>query len=138
LQTACASAGVDAAIDGGRQHYLRVSMPETLEAQEAAGLRYDSSLGYADAAGFRCGTCYEFPVYSLHAGRTLAIRERPLIAMDATFSGYMRLSPEVAASELAKLKQTCRRFDGDFVLLWHNTHLGDPEMLAVYRAGLDA
>lgn len=43
---------------GGRMHYLRWDQAITLRAWNAAGMAYDSILGYADHAGFRCGTCH--------------------------------------------------------------------------------
>ena len=138
LLEACALTSVTAAVDRVRQHYLRVSVPDTWEAQEAAGLCIDSSLGFADAVGFRCGTCYEYPLFSWMDRRALSLRERPLIAMDTSLTLYMQLSAAEAADELTKLKRICRTFDGDFVLLWHNDQFGDPESLAIYRAALDS
>ena len=50
---------------GGRQHYLRWEAPTTWRAWEEAGLDYDSTLTFADHAGFRCGVCFEYPVYDI-------------------------------------------------------------------------
>jgi uncharacterized protein DUF7033 len=107
---------------GGRQHYLRWEAPTTWEAYADAGLTYDSTLTYADHAGFRCGVCYEFPVFNLRTRRALALRERPLIVMEASLFGqsYMQLSTEEALAKVTALSETCRRFDGDFTFLWHN------------------
>ncbi|MEO6773414.1 MAG: hypothetical protein ABI467_10405, partial [Kofleriaceae bacterium] len=44
---------------GGREHYLRFAVPETWRIWNANGMEWDSTLGYADREGFRCGTCYE-------------------------------------------------------------------------------
>ncbi|MGI6455406.1 MAG: DUF7033 domain-containing protein [bacterium] len=43
---------------GGRQHYLRFQVPDTWHIWEQHGMAYDSTLGYADHEGFRCGTCH--------------------------------------------------------------------------------
>src|SRR5690606_26065217 len=48
---------------GGRQHNLRFQAPETWRQWAALGLVYDSTVGYAEQSGFRCGTCHPFPVY---------------------------------------------------------------------------
>ena len=53
---------------GGRQHFLRWKAPDTWQGWEEAGLQYDSTLGYSDRPGFRCGTCYEYPVFNLRTG----------------------------------------------------------------------
>ncbi|MGC9098203.1 MAG: polysaccharide deacetylase family protein, partial [Dictyoglomus sp.] len=50
---------------GGRQHYLRWKNPTTWQNWEDTGLNYDSTLSFADYAGFRTGVCYEYPVYNL-------------------------------------------------------------------------
>ena len=40
---------------GGRMHYLRFKFPETLYGWAKAGMDFESSLGFADRLGFRCG-----------------------------------------------------------------------------------
>jgi hypothetical protein len=110
---------------GGRQHYLRWENPVTWQIWEDAGLDYDSTLGFADHVGFRCGTCREFTVFNLNTREPLRLRERPLIAMDTTLLApqYMALRPEQAIEWIERLSSTCRRFEGTFSLLWHNTNL---------------
>src|SRR5205823_5536771 len=102
---------------GGRQHFLRFAVPATWRSWDAAGLSYDSTLGFAAAPGFRCGTCYEYPVFDLQERRALGLVERPLIAMEASLLDYQRLSPEAAADEMRRLREICRSFGGDFVFL---------------------
>ncbi len=108
---------------GGRQHFLRWKTPDTSLHWENAGLNYDSTLGYADKPGFRCGVCYEYPLYDFVNRRTLKLRERPLIVMDCSVidQQYMGLGTgESALAVMSDLKQTCRSYDGDFTILWHN------------------
>ncbi len=64
-------------IAGVRQHYLRLRVPETWEAQRRAGFRYDASLGFPDAPGFRAGT--SFPLRPAPPGGFLSF---PLHGMD--------------------------------------------------------
>jgi hypothetical protein len=118
---------------GGRQHFLRWRNPETWQNWEDAGLAYDSTLGYADWAGFRCGTCYSYPTFNLRTRRALQLRERPLVAMDVTLTGYMGLSHSATLSEIERLNATCRLFDGEFTLLWHNNNLVSRAEKELYR-----
>lgn len=108
---------------GGRQHYLRWEAPTTWRNWAEAGLYYDSSLSYADYAGFRCGTCHEFPVFDLEQGKELPLVERPLIVMEGSLFGknYMNLSHEEAFAHAKMLKNQCRKYGGDFTFLWHNS-----------------
>ncbi len=110
---------------GSRQHYLRWENPLTWQILDEVGLDYDTTLGFADHVGFRCGTCHEFPAFNLRTKKALRLRERPLIAMDTTMLSkqYMALPLECLLEKVANLSSTCRRFGGAFTLLWHNTSL---------------
>ena len=122
---------------GGRQHFLRFAASATWRAWDAAGLAYDSTAGFAEAPGFRCGTCYEYPVFDLQERRALGLRERPLIAMEASLLDYRGLGLEAAAEEMRRLREICRSFGGDFVFLWHNNRLSGERERAAYRTVLD-
>lgn len=111
---------------GGRQHYLRWKTPETATIYDNVGITYDTSLTYADHSGFRCGVCYEYPLYDLNNRKMLNLMERPLVAMEGTIiqKKYMGLGYGSEALEfLLSLKNQCRIHHGDFTLLWHNSYL---------------
>jgi peptidoglycan/xylan/chitin deacetylase (PgdA/CDA1 family) len=121
---------------GGRQHYLRFAAPETWRGYASAGLSYDATLAHADQPGFRCGTCYDFPVYDLEQRRTLPLRERPLTVMELTLLDreYLGLAAEEAYQRIARLAAICRRFKGRFSLLWHNNALLTRTRQRLYEA----
>lgn len=131
--------GIDQGIWGGRQHYLRWRAPETWQYWEDAGLQYDSTLSYADLAGFRCGVCYEFPVFNLKTRQALRLRERPLIVMDQSIvhPGYMGLSGEKALRTILHYYEQCAQYQGDFTLLWHNSQLVKSADRQLYQACLE-
>jgi hypothetical protein len=120
LKTCCASLGIEQEEWGIRQHYLRWENPTTWRNAAESGVDFDSTLSFADHAGFRCGTCYEYPVFDLVRRQPLRLRERPLIAMEGSLLTYQGLSQDEAGRRMLALADTCRRFAGDFVLLWHN------------------
>lgn len=109
---------------GGRQHYLRWEAPTTWQAWNDAGLTYDSTVGYADHAGFRAGTCFEYPTFNLVSRAAMTLIERPLIVMEGTLLGkqYMGLDYSAALEYGLKLRARCLQFGGAFTLLWHNSH----------------
>jgi hypothetical protein len=123
LRSTCASLDIEQPEWGVRQHYLRWENPTTWRNAAECGLDFDSTLSFADHAGFRCGTCYEYPVFDLVQRRPLRLRERPLIAMEGSLLTYQGLSHDEAGRSMLALSDTCRRFAGDFVLLWHNDSL---------------
>jgi hypothetical protein len=139
LRTVTEARGIRQDRWGGRQHYLRWRSLESWTAWDAAGLDYDSTLGFAERAGFRCGTSHEFPVFDLRGRRRLALRERPLIAMDVTLlsSKYMGLDEQGALATVAELAAQCRLHGGCLTLLWHNTSLITHESRNLYEALLD-
>jgi len=52
-------------------------------------------------------------------------KKMTLIAMEVSMLGgqYMALSHEKSLSLIQKLAETCKMFNGDFTLLWHNSSL---------------
>lgn len=132
LRAACRDAGFDQPEWGVRQHYLRFRAPVTWRDQAAAGFAHDSTLGFADAAGFRAGTCREFPVFDVLEDRPLPLRERPLVIMDASLLGYGGLAPDVAAGHALRIVDACRGVGGDAVVLYHNSSLPTPRLRRHY------
>jgi hypothetical protein len=120
---------------GGRMHFLRWENPTTLQAWSDANMVYDTTLGYADRPGFRCGTCFEYPAYNPVAQQMLRIRIRPLIVMECTVIAkrYLGLgySPE-AENKFISLKNTCRQVGGCFTLLWHNSQFCNQADYEIY------
>ena len=128
--------GIDQAEWGGRMHYLRWEHPTTLHAWNNAGMAYDSSLGYADRPGFRCGTCFEYPAFDPVTRLSLTLRIRPLIAMETTIlaSNYLGLgSGESALQKFQQLKRSCQIVKGCFTLLWHNCQFEKLEERSLYE-----
>lgn len=130
----CSKLGIEQDKWGGRQHFLRWESPTTWQNYEEAGLHYDTSLSYADCTGFRCGTCYEFPVFNLNTRQELSLIERPLIVMEGTIldEKYMNLRYNEAYETIDDLINCCKYYNGDFTLLWHNSHFGSSDDVELY------
>lgn len=129
LRQTCADVGAQLQVIGGRQHYLRWSVHETWDIWDQSGLAYDSTLGFAEHAGFRTGTCYEYTAYSLSQRKSLQLVEYPLIVMDGTLTGadYMALDLKSAKPGVLGLIDTCKFYHGNFVCLFHNSSLETSE-----------
>jgi len=106
-------------IDEGREHYLRFEVPTTWQIWEDNGMRVDSSCGYADQEGFRCGTGDAFSVFNILTREKLNLKERPLVVMDATLFEYNALSYLEAMERVKELQKK----SNIFTLLWHNTSI---------------
>ncbi|HVY30425.1 MAG TPA: polysaccharide deacetylase family protein [Polyangiaceae bacterium] len=136
LKRICAEEGIAQSEWGGRMHFLRWQSPITLHGWVRGGMTYESSLGYADAPGFRAGTCHEYPAFDAVEQKALPLRLRPLIAMECTIIGprYLALGTgEPAYQRFAELKAACRAVGGCFTLLWHNSRFTPAERVLYQR-----
>ena len=113
---------------GSRQHYLRWKTPITWQILEKCGLIYDTTLGFPDYEGFRCGFCLPYRPFDVTENRELDIWELPLIVMDEMLTSYRKYTPEKALKRIKELSDTVRYFGGVFVLLWHNSSFDQEEM----------
>jgi peptidoglycan/xylan/chitin deacetylase (PgdA/CDA1 family) len=110
-----------AEVRGQRYHYLRVDPHANLAPLAELGLRYDSSLGFSDAIGFRAGIMQPFRPWDLARDRPLDLVEIPLAAMDVTLGEerYLGLSAADAQRPLLDLLDVAAEFGGGFAVLWH-------------------
>jgi len=135
LRRAMEQEGIDQEELGGRQHYLRWDVAQTARLWDENALSYDSTLSYPTVAGFRTGTCQEYTMYDLAGRRPLGLKQRPLVVMENAVLDKENMGLGHGARALAAIehyKQICRRFDGNFTLLWHNSSLSDEADKAMY------
>jgi len=112
-------------INRNRHHYLRWREVEDGWAMARAGIDWDSTLCYPDAAGFSLGVCRPIPLFDPVTLKPFGIEEHPLLVMDCTLSRveFMGLSQDEAFEYCRGLIAQTRKHNGEFVALWHNTIL---------------
>jgi hypothetical protein len=105
-------------VSGHRYHYLRGD-PHRNIAQ--LPFRYDTSLGFPDALGFRAGIARPFHPWDFDRDEPAAVIEIPLAAMDATLAEerYLGLSAKRAGPRLNGLLDWAAANGGAFAILWH-------------------
>ncbi len=109
----------------GRQHYLRFEVPTTWQIWEDAKMKWDSTLSYADKEGFRCGVCYEYSVFNIITRKKLNLKEKPLIVMEGSFTTYQpNITPQEMEYKIKYLIDKVKKYNGEFVFLWHNSSFG--------------
>lgn len=114
-------------ITHNRQHYLRLRLPETLNVWEKAGIENDSSLGFTDGVGYRCGTGGSFPLFHVTERRTTNVVETPLTFMEVALRNYADL-PKSRSESLAALrlfKAYSKKYQTPFTFLFHNSSFDD-------------
>lgn len=109
----------------GRHHYLRCSVPVTFRKWEAEGLKIDSSLGYHETVGFRCGICFTYPLFDCLERKQLKLKERPLTFMEVALA-QKTMDPAEYLEHVLEVINTTKKYNGDFVFLWHNNNINHP------------
>lgn len=112
-----------------RHHYLRTKEPADMTELINAGITDDFTLGYADVAGFRLGTCRSIKWINLPNKELSDLTLHPLIIMDRTLSDnrYMNMSFSDALNYCKQLIDKVHTHHGEVVLLWHNQSLVQTE-----------
>jgi hypothetical protein len=111
-------------INTSRQHFLRLSIPETYNHLIEQNIQIDYSMGYAETSGFRMGTARQTPWFNLKTNEITSLHLQPFCYMDGTLNEYMKLSPNQAIEEVKRLKALVKVYGGTFSFIWHNETLG--------------
>ncbi|HXV33324.1 MAG TPA: hypothetical protein VD769_04880 [Gaiellaceae bacterium] len=113
---------------GQRYHFLRVDPHANLAPLAELGFRYDSTLGFADAPGFRAGIMQPFRPWSEELGGPLPLLEIPLALMDTTLAEpqYLGLTAAQAEARALALLDLAAARGGGFAILWHMNRFDPP------------
>jgi hypothetical protein len=106
-----------------RHHFLQWREPEDVVYMEQAGITDDFTLSYADAVGFRVGTCHPYRFINPRTKTLTSVVIHPLEIMECTLNRavYMHLDYEQAFETCKEIVRQVHNHRGELVLLWHNT-----------------
>ncbi len=111
-------------IISARQHFIKISFPETYRNYIANGITDDYSMGYATNIGFRAGTSQAFYFFDLLDNASTPLLIHPFAFMEGVFKQYKPTTSkeilEVVEPMIAEIKQ----LKGTFISIWHNESLG--------------
>ena len=116
---------LDRPITSSRQHFLRMKLPNTYRELEALGIQEEHSMGFADAIGFRAGTCTPFNYYDALAERETKLAIVPFAVMDSAMAYKLNWTPEEAVRRTTAMVETVKRVGGTFSAVWHERFLSD-------------
>lgn len=123
-QKAALEAASGAEVSACRQHWLRFSWAETWAAQEAAGLRQDTTLMFNDRPGLRGSAALAWCPWDPGAGRARVLEALPTILMDSHVYDYRPLAPAHRRAAMAQWLEEVGAVGGEAALLWHPHTLG--------------
>lgn len=69
-------------IQSTRQHILHFDLKKTPQLLEDCNIKIESTLGYQDLIGFRCGTGFKYKLWNFKNNQPYNLTELPLIIMD--------------------------------------------------------
>ncbi len=122
---------------GARHHYLRLSPDapmDTLSAHAAAGLLYDTSIGFNDAPGFRAGTAWPYAPLPTRKNMAGAFLELPMTLADMHLP---REDVHAATTIVLEHLRRVREIGGLAVLNWHvGNWQSHPAWRESYRAAI--
>ena len=110
-----------------RHHFLDSREPADMQALIDIGITDDFTLGYADVAGFRLGTCRAVKWINPITKELTSLTLHPLTMMDGSLSDkrYMFMNAHEANEYCIRLINMVESWNGELVLLWHNTSVED-------------
>jgi hypothetical protein len=116
-----------------RQHYLRVSLPQTYRRLIDVGIEKDFSMGYGSANGFRASMASSFYWYDLKAEKKTGLMLFPFCFMDTTSFYELKMSPKEAFTELMDYYRKIKQINGLMATVWHNNFFGTDPMFAGWK-----
>ncbi len=112
-------------ITQSRQHYLRLTLPNTYMNLAASGITDDYTMGFAELPGFRAGTCTAFNFYNLVTEEETGLTIHPNTFMEGTFIEDLQLSPAATFTRMKILADEVKKVNGGFICIWHNHSISD-------------
>lgn len=111
-----------------RQHFLKLTLPETYRNLIDLDITDDYTMGYASQVGFRASICTAFNFYDLDMELETKLKIHPFAVMEGTLKYYMKVQPEDAMMKIKPLIDEVKAANGTFISLWHNETLNDQKL----------
>ena len=116
-----------------RQHYIKMSMPQTYQELIKAGIEADYSMGYGSINGFRASVASTFYWYDLTTEKTTSLQLYPFCYMDANSFYEQNLDAGQALEELQYYLNECKKVNGFFISIFHNNFLGTDKQFTGWK-----
>lgn len=116
-----------------RQHYIKMSMPQTYQELIKAGIEADYTMGYGSINGFRASVASTFYWYDLTTEKTTSLQLYPFCYMDANSFYEQNLDAGQALEELQYYLNECKKVNGFFISIFHNNFLGTDKQFTGWK-----
>ncbi len=116
-----------------RQHYIRMTMPNTYRRLIDNGITEDYSMGYGSINGFRASTSRSFFWYDLEKEEKTSLQIFPFCYMDANSIFEQKQNPVETETELDFYKNIITKSHGQMIGIWHNHFLTEEKEWLPWR-----
>ncbi len=110
-------------ITKSRQHFLKLSLPQTYRNLLELGVTDDYTMGYASEIGFRASIASPFNFYDLEMDFETNLTLHPFAFMEGTLRDYHSKDDIDAKPIIFSLIDEVKKVNGTFISLWHNESL---------------
>ena len=108
-----------------RQHFVRLSFPQTYRMLISNNIKEDYSMGYADNTGFRASIASPYKYFILSENKETDLRVFPFMLMDTTMGDYLGLEPEQYLDAALPIIEEVKKYKGTLIGIWHNYAMAD-------------
>jgi hypothetical protein len=130
LETGRLSSVLNREITKSRQHFLKLTFPNTYRNLINLDITDDYTMGYASEPGFRAGICDPFFFYDLDMETETKLKIHPFQIMEGTLKDYMHLSTGQSLITIKKMIDEVKAVKGTFISIWHNESLSNSKRWA--------
>lgn len=125
----------DMIIYGIRNHYLSFNENRTFNSIEKSHFEYDSTLGFAEKCGYRCGLSLPFKPYDINKSQPHKFWELPLILMDTVLllESKMSLSSDDVWPIIEEHLQEAYQNGSCLSLNWHGCNINSIDLTGYSR-----
>lgn len=106
-----------------RQHYIKITLPQTYRLLIDAGITDDYSMGYGSINGFRAAVASPFYWYDVEYEKATHLIIHPFCYMDANAIFEQQLTAQQAAHELEQYYAIIKEVNGTLITIFHNHFL---------------
>jgi hypothetical protein len=116
-----------------RQHYIRLTLPETYRKLINTGITDDYSMGYGSINGFRASVASPFYWFDLERNEATNLLIHPFCWMDANSYFEQQLSADEAFIELQNYYNIVKQVGGNCTIILHNSFLTEQPQWVPWR-----
>ena len=124
---------IESPVKYSRQHYVRMTLPQTYRRLIDVGIEKDFSMGYGSSNGFRASIASSYYWYDLKAEKQTTLIIFPFCFMDTSSFYEEKLSPNAAFTELMDFYNKVKYINGLMITVWHNNFFGSDPMFAGWK-----